>query len=201
MNKQFLTALSDNWGVVILAIFIMFAVAVANMHKKVETNPNAPITESGIFQVLAIWPDKSCADIDLWMLAPGDEKPTGFLNRDNRISNLMRDDLGCTNDNSGKNFEIIQTHGLPPGEYIINLHYFRDTGHEGPITVHVIGQVRLKMDMGMMDAFDETITLKATDDEETVIRITFDNNGGIIFKTHLRARIVPPQVHEMSAAG
>lgn len=199
-NKQFLTAMLDKVIVLLLVTFALFALALANMHKKTDaTNPKAPISVQGVMQTTMFWNDASCADIDLWMLSPGDAQTAGFLHRDEDTTNLLRDDLGCNSDSSARNFEIASTHGLPPGEYVIAVHYFDPYG-EGEQKVHVIVQLRPKKDAALTDVFDETVVLKAVNQEITVARITIDDKGKVALITRLPVSIVDPQAKSMSAA-
>lgn len=197
-NKQFLTAMLDKMIVLLMVVFALFALAVANMHKKTEaSNPKAPISEQGVLQVTMFWNDASCADVDLWVRAPGDAQAAGFLHRDEDVTNLLRDDLGCVTDKSGRNFEIASTHGLPAGEYIIATHYF-DPNNEGTQQVHVIVQARPKKDAPLLDVLDETVVLKEINQEITVARITLDDKGHVVSITHLPISIVDPQAKWMS---
>ena len=85
----------------------------------------------GNIRVEIIWPAHRDVDVDLWCQAPGDV-PVGYSNKGGQVFNLLRDDLGH-NDLTNINYEVAFTRGLPAGEYIINLHYYRgDTGtHPG----------------------------------------------------------------------
>jgi len=85
----------------------------------------------GNMRVEILWDDERNVDVDLWCLAPGDV-PVGYSNVGGTYFNLLRDDLGHINDATGMNYEISYTRGLPAGEYVINLHYYRGDGAAGP---------------------------------------------------------------------
>lgn len=201
-NKSHLitmTAMTDKLWVLVLFLFMMFALAVANMHKQAKITKDAPITQSGVMQVLMVWPDKSCADIDLWMQAPGDQHAVGFNHRDDTTSNLLRDDRGCIDNPTGINFEMDQTHGLPAGEYIINTMYYQDWKNEGPVKVHVIVTVKVDPESDTKTVADEWVTLQKATDIATPCRITLDSKGNVTLLAHLPKIIVNQEARNMSA--
>lgn len=161
-------------------------VLVAPHVKKVD--PQTPIVETGAIYITVMWPDDRCVDVDTWFRTP-DNLVVGYSQKDGLIANLLRDDLGCSGDISGRNFEIVQTHGAPPGEYVVNVHYFMWDGKAVP--VHVIGQIRIKETDTLKTIFDENVVLEHAKDEITVIRFTLDDRGRVVFTTKLPAKIRP----------
>jgi hypothetical protein len=41
------------------------------------------------------------------------------------VFNLLRDDLGKAQDLTDNNYEVACSRGLPPGEYVVNVHMYR----------------------------------------------------------------------------
>src|SRR5919106_1376987 len=78
------------------------------------------------------WPDGLDSDVDLWVEAPGDI-PVGYSNKGGAIFNLLRDDLGQRADATDLNYEVTYSRGIPPGEYTINVHLYRNAGAVLPI--------------------------------------------------------------------
>ena len=100
-------------AVILLALFVLAS----------PPRPKAAVVQAeppGVLTVQLIWADEVDADIDLWLLGPGD-RPVGYSNKDGAVFSLLRDDLGFVNDSSGKNFEIAYSRTLPAGEYVVNV--------------------------------------------------------------------------------
>ena len=87
------------------------------------------------------WPDEMDSDVDLWVQAPGDV-PVGYSNKGGVIFNLLRDDLGKRADATGMNYEVSYSRGIPPGEYTVNVHLYRNPAHTFPIPVTVVTSVK-----------------------------------------------------------
>lgn len=87
----------------------------------------ASINPPGNLIVSIAWPEGN-DDVDLWVLAPGDEKAVGYSNRGSKTANLLRDDMGTVNDSMPFNKEDVYSRGLPAGEYVVNLHCYRCSG-------------------------------------------------------------------------
>ena len=100
---------------------VMLILPFINIAKKKERED---IPAPGNVIVELYWNDASCADVDLWMQAPGD-KPVGYSAKNGEIADLLRDDLGCRYDITGRNYETIFTRGVVPGKYTINVLLFR----------------------------------------------------------------------------
>ncbi|MEO1020105.1 MAG: hypothetical protein AAFY56_20805, partial [Pseudomonadota bacterium] len=98
-------------------------------------------TPPGNVMVEIRWPDALDADVDLWVQAPGDV-PVGYSNKGGLIFNLLRDDLGLRADATKMNYEVIYSRGIPPGEYTVNLHLYRNRAHVSPIPVTVVVSVK-----------------------------------------------------------
>lgn len=91
-------------------------------------------SRSGMVVIEAHWPDRSLADVDLWVLTPGDS-PVGYSRLRGSTASLFRDDLG--NDASPWRYEITATREVPDGEYVANVHLYSDRAREAPIAVQV----------------------------------------------------------------
>lgn len=141
------------------------------------------VKSAGDMMVEIHWTDKVDIDIDLWGKAPDDERPVGYSNRAGKIFNLLRDDLGKSSDSTDRNFEMLYARGLPSGEYVINLHYYKNK--EGP-TPEVPVEVIISAKSGGNDMYGggsmrPIITRKAILREEgeeiTVVRFTIKEDG------------------------
>lgn len=118
-----------------LAAFVVIVILMLphiNDGKKAESDASPP----GNVMVEATWPPEMDVDVDLWVKSPGDV-PVGYSNKSGLIFNLLRDDLGKQADPTKINYEVAYSRGIPPGEYIVNLHLYRDTPNIYPVPVTV----------------------------------------------------------------
>lgn len=106
---------------------------------------NATIDPPVVFIVECTWDDESDRDIDLYVRGP-DKKIVFYGKKDGSYMVLERDDLGKHNDTfviNGKtveinrNYEMITMSQLPPGEYVVNVHYFSANGNPIDVTTTV----------------------------------------------------------------
>jgi hypothetical protein len=152
-------------------------------------NPRAKTADTartpGNVIVEARWPDEINADVDLWVQAPGDV-PVGYSNAAGAVFNLLRDDLGNMSDLTGLNYEFSYSRGVPPGEYTVNVHLYRNhTRRNIPVTVVV------SVKGGANDSAKQILTSKLElvhdGEERTVFRFKLDDHG----------KLVPGSVHDL----
>ena len=148
-----------------------------------------PVSKSGIVKpkaeyiVTVNWPDNNPDDIDVWV-----EDPAGnliwFRNREAGLVHLDRDDRGIINDQlemDGKtvqtalNQEIVTIRGKVIGEYVVNLHYYESkTASPVKATVEIA-----KINPNLKIVYYGETVLKEKGDEETAVRFTIEENGGV----------------------
>jgi hypothetical protein len=164
--------------------FMLYALLAISPQKKEEAKKEEA-KSFGDMTVLISWPDKLDIDIDLWMLCASDERPVGYSNRAGIICNLQRDDLGKPNDSTDLNFEMVSTRGLPPGEYIVNIHYYKnhEPGDQAPeVPVKVVISTRATGAEKETGGMREIITrpravLRVEGEEITVARFVIKEDG------------------------
>lgn len=133
---------------------------------------NDATTSPGNLAITVCWPE-GAYDVDAWVKAPGDEKAVGYSNRGSKTLNLLRDDLGEANDLMPVNCENVFSRGLPDGEYVVNVHYYKGAKLPLPVTV----EVRLGDRRGVSaKIFEKSVTLVREGQEITVVR--FKLRGG-----------------------
>ena len=125
------------------------------------------------------WPDAIDADVDLWVQGPGDV-PVGYSNKGGRLFNLLRDDLGHRGDVSGLNYEVAYSRGVVPGEYIVNLHLYRDESQVLPIPVTVVASVKPSVGESARQLLATTVELDREGQERTAFRFRLDARGGLV---------------------
>ena len=117
----------------IMAAIVVFLLPHINEPKEKD----AEARSRGNIRVEIYWPNEINADIDLWSKAPNDN-PVGYSNKNGRVFNLVRDDLGTYNDISGQNYEVSFSRGIPDGEWTINIHLYRNESGNPPVPVTII---------------------------------------------------------------
>lgn len=127
------------------------------------------------------WPAAMNADVDLWVLAPGDA-PVGYSNKGGLIFNLLRDDLGRYMDPTDINHEVAYTRGLIPGEYTVNVHAYRiDRRNPPPIEVRAVVSVKGFGDgVLVVPVLGTTARLDRLGQEITVFRFTLADDGSVV---------------------
>lgn len=116
--------------VLVLFLAFVFLVLIFIVHlnppgKQFEND--ATVRNIGNLTIFISWPDNMDIDIDTWVWTSQEKKPVGYSNREGKYLNLLRDDLGDYMDESGRNFEVVTSRGLPAGKWIINLHYYGES--------------------------------------------------------------------------
>lgn len=124
------------------------------------------------------WDDKMRTDVDLWVQAPGDV-PVGYSNKSGLIFNLLRDDLGSHGDPTEINFETAFSRGIPPGEYAVNVHLFRNLEAVYPVQVRVVARVKSEKDGGARPIASTTVRLDREGQEITAFRFRLTERGDI----------------------
>lgn len=122
------------------------------------------------------WPDDIDADVDLWVLAPGDN-PVGYSNRGGIFFDLLRDDLGFFQDITATNQEIAYSRGVPAGEYVVNVHMYRNQSEIWPVEVSVLVSLKTEPSQPARPVLRTKVTLVREDQEETVYRFVLDRDG------------------------
>jgi hypothetical protein len=148
----------------------VLAVPFMNDPKKADAQTNGAINPPGNVIVDAQWPDSWRTDVDLWVQAPGDI-PVGYSNKGGLIMNLLRDDLG-TNDPTPLRYENQYSRGVPPGEYTVNLHLFRNLEGRYPVPVQIT--VRCSTEKSPRNIVNTKVQMNREGEEITALRFRLD---------------------------
>ena len=159
-----------------------------------------PPAKSGIidpkaeFLLTVSWPDNNPNDIDVWAQGPGGQQ-VWFMRPQDGLMHIDRDDRGLANDKqvldgveivNPLNQEVLTLRGRTPGEYIINLHYYK-TENKEPVPVSVyLAEVNPKLKV----LHYATVTLENEGDEATAMRFIIDGNGKVSGINKLQKSIV-----------
>jgi hypothetical protein len=167
--------------VITLALCGFVAIVILLLPHLAPKNPaeaQAAASVPGNIMIEARWDDSLDSDIDLWVQAPGDV-PVGYSNKSGLIFNLLRDDLGRNADPTQLNYEVSYSRGIPPGEYAVNLHMYRNKSRVTPVKVTVVTSVKRPGSESARQVLASTVELTAENQETTVYRFKLDENGDL----------------------
>jgi hypothetical protein len=167
--------------VITLALCGFVAIVILLLPHLAPKNPaeaQAAASVPGNIMIEARWDDSLDSDIDLWVQAPGDV-PVGYSNKSGLIFNLLRDDLGRNADPTQLNYELSYSRGIPPGEYAVNLHMYRNKSRVTPVKVTVVTSVKRPGSESARQVLASTVELTAENQETTVYRFKLDENGDL----------------------
>ncbi|MGE5147620.1 MAG: hypothetical protein ACM3N5_12785 [Candidatus Eiseniibacteriota bacterium] len=145
-------------------------------HVHPEAKTADAVSMPGNVMVEIRWPDELDADVDLWVQAPGDV-PVGYSNKGGKIFNLLRDDLGTKGDATGLNYEVSYSRGIPPGEYVVNVHLYRNNTQLTEIPVTTVVSVKGPTAHGAKQILTSQVKLTHLGQELTVFRFRLTKNG------------------------
>lgn len=168
--------------VIMLALCGFVAVVVLllpHINPKVEAKEQQTIAPPGDVVVEILWPDTLDVDVDLWVLAPGDV-PVGYSNKGGYYFNLLRDDLGHRADPTNINYEVSYTRGAPAGEYVVNLHLYRNNDGVYPVPVKVLASLRRSDRFTTTRLVETRVELNREGREVTAFRFTLGANGELV---------------------
>ena len=157
----------------LLGFVVMFVIAFLLINPVAETGA---VDNKAEFLVTLTWPDGRKEDVDLYVADP-DGRLVWFRAREAGLMHLDRDDLGLGNDMievAGKkiinpvNQEIVSIRGIASGEYIVNLHLYRDDrGKPVPTKVKVE-----KLNPKVQLVYYGDVVLADRGDEQTAVRFS-----------------------------
>ena len=93
---------------------------------------------------------------------------------------LLRDDLGFINDLTSTNHEMAYSRGVPEGEYIVNVHMFRNDAQIWPTPVYVMVSIKTDISKPPKKILFSKVELVRLDQETTVFRFDLNEEGGLI---------------------
>lgn len=163
VKRSTLTSLIDA-----LALLLLIFVLLPHLPK-----PENKDTDVYLIRVEARWPDGWRTDVDLWVRAP-DGKAVGFRNKRDGVWSLERDDLGdgAHKDVGGLNLEQARARDLPEGEYVVNVHLYRDSEGSLPVPVDLVIAIRWAPDASVRQSRVFKVHLTREREEITVARFT-----------------------------
>ena len=159
-----------------------------------------PPAKSGIinpkaeFLITVSWEDGSANDIDTWVQGPQGSK-VWYKQAQNGLMHLDRDDRGLTNDTqkvdgeeivNPLNQEVVTIRGRPPGEFIVNVHYYKSQDRQAvPVSIYVA-----EVNPVLKVLHYATLDLKKEGEEKTAVRFTLNHQGEVENINTLQASLV-----------
>lgn len=178
----------------LLTFTFLFLIALLLLNPPAKSGIIDPKAE---FLVTVTWPDGDPNDIDVWAAGPEGIK-VWYLRPQDGLMHLDRDDRGLSNDSqvvNGReivnplNQEVLTIRGRPPGEFIVNLHYFQSvTGEPVPVTVY-LAEVNPVMNV----LYYQTFLLQQEGDETTALRFFLTPGGEVRDISQIRKSLVGGQ--------
>jgi hypothetical protein len=150
-----------------------------HLNPKQEAQAAVASTVPGNVMVEARWADELDTDVDLWVQAPGDV-PVGYSNKSGVIFNLLRDDLGRNADPTQLNYEVSYSRGVPPGEYAVNLHMYRNKSKVAPVKVTIVTSVKKPNSESAKQILTSSVDLMVENQETTVYRFKLTDAGELV---------------------
>ena len=170
------TVFRDVITLALLGFVAMVILLLPHVHPEAKTSDS--VNMPGNVMVEIRWPDELDADVDLWVQAPGDV-PVGYSNKGGKIFNLLRDDLGTKGDATGLNYEVSYSRGIVPGEYIVNVHLYRNNTQLTDIPVTTVVSVKAPHAHGAKQILTSQVKLSHLGQELTVFRFRLTENGDL----------------------
>ena len=179
----------------LLTFTFLFLIALLLLNPPAETGIIDPKAE---FLITVSWPDGNPNDIDVWVAGP-EGRQVSYKKAQDGLMHLDRDDRGMMNDTqvvngievvNPLNQEVLTLRGRPPGEYIVNLHYFKRQGDDEldaqvPVTVY-LAEVNPRMKV----LFYNTSTLEREGQELTAFRFTVTPDGTVTNINQLQKNLI-----------
>jgi hypothetical protein len=164
----------------LLVFVFLFVIALVAMNPKAK---RGDIESKAEVIITTNWADFSPNDVDTWVQDPAGQL-LWFRNRDIGLMHLDRDDRGNANDvqivngvevANPLNQEVVTLRGIAPGEYTVNLHYYKSQDKKPmEATVSVV-----KVNPRAQVVFYGTVALPEPGVERTAVRFTVDAKGQI----------------------
>lgn len=162
-----------------------------------------PPAKSGIidpkaeFLITVSWADNDPNDVDVWAAGPGNRQ-VWYMRPQDGLMHIDRDDRGLANDTqivegqtivNPLNQEVLTIRGRPPGEYVVNLQYYKSENNQ-PVPVNVyVAEVNPKLKV----LHYSTSVLQQQGDEVTAVRFTIDPEGRVGNINQLATSLVKAQ--------
>jgi len=166
----------------IAAGFIVLAILVLPWVNPPKKNEQQEVKNPGNIVVEVIWPNDNGVDIDTWIQDPTGEK-VGYSNKSGDLFNLLRDDLGNSNDATNLNYEHAFSRGILPGKHVVNIHLFSLGSGRIPVKVRVVLSIKTTANSALRQFYAADLIMTNVREEQTVVSFFVTNSRTIDFKS------------------
>ena len=160
-------------------LFVLILVLILLPHQP-ENAKETILEPKGNLVIEVSWPDDMNVDVDLWVRGPTG-RAVGYSSKNSEYLDLLRDDLGRTADLGKLNYEIVYGREVPSGDYVINLHLYRNRNTSKwptiPVDLTVFSDTK---STSKTKVIQESAKLHFEGEEITVVRFYFDAETGKI---------------------
>ena len=125
------------------------------------------------------WPAEIDADIDLWVEAPGD-RPVSYSNKAGPLFNLLRDNLGRFLDITKINYEVAYSRGVIAGEYIVNVHLYRQSPRLIPVPIIIVASVKKNHTDRLRRIATTKLEMTYAGEEKTAFSFSMSKDGRLV---------------------
>jgi len=173
--------LHRDFSLALAAVFIVMFIIILPFIQPIGKDDKDEVKSSGNLIFELIWPADNPVDVDLWILSP-DREQIGYSNPSGKYLNLLRDDVGSTDDPSGLNYENGFSRGIVPGKYIVNVHiYSYSPPARLPIKVRVILSVKVDDKSKIHQFYAVELTFRKLHEEQTALQFVVGEDQKIDF--------------------
>lgn len=175
----------------LLTFTFLFLITLLLLNPPAKTGIIDPKAE---FIITASWPDSDPNDIDIWAEGPN-AWLVSYRSPEQGLMHLDRDDRGLINDSqtingvevvNPLNQEVLTIRGRPPGDYVVNVHYFKkETATAVPVTVY-LAEVNPKL--RVLHYTSTELTFEG--EEVTSLRFTIAPNGEVVDINKLQKTLI-----------
>lgn len=177
-----------------LIVFVfMFVMAFAQIEPEAK---KAELKTKAEYIITMTWPQEDSNDVDIWIMDPVGNL-ISFKKKSAGLTHIDRDDLGHAGDkfvtSDGQiveydyNQEIVTIRGFIPGEWIINIHLYKQNQKVKPSMV----KIRMdKLNPSVVSVLNETVILRYHWEEVTVIRFVMSSTGQIISRNKIPISLI-----------
>ncbi len=174
----------ESWGtvfrdVILLALigFVAMVIMLLPHVRPVKTKTDEHRAPGNVIVEMQ-WPNDLPVDVDLWVKAPR-EVPVGYWNQGGQTFTLRRDDLGIEGDATDRNYEVSYSRGIPPGEYIVNVHMYGPLSRGDTVPVSIVVSVKKWLE-DTRQLLATTVKLERHGQEETAFRFRLTSEGDLV---------------------
>lgn len=164
----------------LMAAFVFLAMVVLMLPFFNPPKQDEEAKNPGNMSAQIAWEPGYTSDVDLHVMGPESDRDVYYGRKSGPVWNLLRDDLGRSNDSLPANFENAYTRGLPAGRYAVNVRCYRCDSSELPIKVQVEVSYRQREGSDMRVVHRGVVTIVHDRQELTAVQFELSKDGFVV---------------------